>query len=208
MTRTRLRIALLAAALPLATAAETDAPTAVSGDLAPLNAQGTGVTGNVTVAPRGDALVITLDAENAPRGMHLAHVHGFATADPDDAACPTPSDDTNGDGLVDLVEARAAAGRAIVPLNDAPEGLDTLGGVFPLVGGTDRIGYDATVPTAALRAALEERHGTPLALDRRVVLLHGVDRERSLPDSLRSLDDVPAWATLPIACAELVPTGR
>jgi hypothetical protein len=204
MTTFPLRAALLAALLPAAAAAQQGEVTAVSGDVTPLNAFGEGVTGTTSLALQGDDLVITLNVEDAAPGMHLAHVHGFAEQSPDDATCPDQSADANGDGYVDLIETRAAAGVTLIPFTDAPASLQIQAETYPQASEEGRISYLQRVPLADLQSAVEERFGTPLALDRRVVFIHGAPDGSDLPESVQSLEGVPPQVTIPIACAELV----
>jgi hypothetical protein len=195
---------LLASALPLAAAAQTADVTAVSGDVTPLNDLGQEISGTVSLAPQGDDLVITLNVEGAAPGMHLAHVHGFATREPDDATCPDMSADANGDGVVDLIETREAAGVTMIPFTDTPASLEINADTYPEAGQDGRLSYAQTVPIAQLRNAVEATFGTQLALDRRVVFIHGAPDGAELPDSVQSLEGVPARVTVPVACAELV----
>jgi hypothetical protein len=195
---------LVAAALPLAAAAQAADITAVSGDVTPLNDLGQEISGSVSLAPQGDDLVVTLNVEGAAPGMHLAHVHGFAKQAPDDATCPDMSADVNGDGVVDLIETREAAGVTMIPLTDDPVSLEIDADTYPEAGQDGRLSYVQTVPAVQLRNAVEAMLGTRLALDRRVVFIHGAPDGAELPDSVQSLEGVPARVTLPVACAELV----
>lgn len=54
-----------------------------------------------------------------------------------------------------------------------------------------------------LQITLEAEFGTPLALPRRVVFIHGAPEGTGLPDSVQSLEGVPASVTVPIARAAL-----
>lgn len=65
--------------------------------------------------------------------------------------------------------------------------------------------YIQIVKPAALERAMRETYGTPPALESRVLFLHGVPPEAGLPDSVQSVEGVPAHATLPIGCAEMKP---
>jgi len=42
-----------------------------------------------------------------------------------------------------------------------------------------------------------------LDLDKRVVYIHGIFPATKLPASVKSLDDIPAQVTLPIACGKI-----
>lgn len=196
-----LAILALAAAAPLH--AQEVAP--MRGSFQPVNDVAPLISGEVSVTPEGEFLVIRLRAEGVPPGMRLAHIHGVPTRNPAEARCPGPEADANGDGLVDLMETRPAAGTTMIPFIDRPRTLEIASDAYPVAGADGRISYEARVETQALREAVDRRFGTPLALDRRVVFIHGAPEGAGLPESVASLEGVPARVTLPIACAELSP---
>lgn len=198
----RLLCATCLSAIATAAAAQDDI-TAVEGTFQPLNPAGEGISGTVSISPQGETLVITLEAEGLSPGMHLAHVHGFPEADPADAACPDAAADANGDGWVDLIETQELAGVTMIPFTDDPAGLAIQSESYPSTGDDGRISYEQSVGLDALRDSLEAEFGTPLALPRRVVFVHGVPEGTELPGSVRSLEGVPASVTIPVACAEL-----
>jgi len=188
-----------------ATSAQAEEADAVRGTFAPLNAFGADVSGDVSMTPGNGGLEIGLDVEGLSPGMHLAHVHGFAVADPGQSTCPGPDADANGDGYVDLIETRDAAGVTMIPLTDAPASLEIQSQSYPTAQEDGSMTYRQTVDLSALAEAVSDKFGTPLALERRVVFIHGAPAGASLPDSVRSLEGVPASVTIPIACAELGP---
>jgi len=190
-------------AVSTATVAQDDVSGAVSGTLQPLNAFGEGIAGDVTVMPGDGTVTIRLEAEGVSPGMHLAHIHGFAVAEPQNAACPGPGADTNDDGVVDLIETREVAGVTMIPFTDAPASLSIQSENYPTASEDGRLRYDQSVDVSELRDAVQAAFGTPLALPQRVVFLHGAPEGADLPDSARSLEGVPAAVTIPIACAEL-----
>lgn len=181
-----------------APAAAMDDATAVSGTFSPVNLFGEGVSG--TVAPEGDMLSITFDADGMSPGMHLSHIHGFAEAKPADATFPDATADANGDGWVDRIETQTAADVTMIPLTDDPAGLAIQSESCPSAGDDGRMTFEQTFDPAA-------EFGTPLALPRRVVSIHGVPEGSELPDSVQSLEGVPASVTMPVACAELDASG-
>ena len=198
--------ALVLAAAPVA--AQTDQTTAadmeVSGELQAVNpVGGTPVSGSVSILPEDGMLTLALEAEGLSPGMHLAHVHGFAEPDPDQSSCPGDDADTNGDGFVDLIETREAAGVTMIPFSAEPASLDIQTDTYPAADGTGQLSYRQAVDLSALSAAVETQFGTPLALSRRVVFVHGVPEGTELPGTVQSLEGVPAHVTLPVACAEL-----
>lgn len=198
--------ALVLAAAPAG--AQTDQTTAaeteVSGELQPVNAVGgTPVSGSVSIIPEDGALTLRLEAEGLSPGMHLAHVHGFTEPDPGQSSCPGEDADINGDGFADLIETRKAAGVTMIPFSSDPASLSIQTDTYPAADGSGRLSYRQSVDPASLSAAVEAQFGTPLALSRRAVFIHGVPEGTDLPETVQSLEGVPAHVTLPVACAEL-----
>lgn len=172
-------------------------------DLKPLNAEaGGGASGKATLKAEGSHLVIDVEARGLPPGMHLMHYHGFT--DGRDATCAGPAEDRNGDGVVDLLETEPVSGTTLVPFHQDPASLQIQTDTYPVANERGELRYQQRVPLGALTRALSEKHGIEgLALDKRVVYLHGVAEGTKLPESARSLPDVPARVTLPVACGAL-----
>lgn len=209
MIRSYSSVAIAALVLAAASAgAQTDQTmaegTGVSGELQPLNPiGGTPVSGLASIVSENGTLTLRVEAEGLSPGMHLAHVHGFAEPDPGQSSCPGDDADTNGDGIVDLIETREAAGVTMIPFSSDPASLSIQTDTYPAADGSGRLSYRQSVDPASLSAALDAQFGTPLALSRRVVFVHGVPEGTDLPETARSLEGVPAHVTLPVACAEL-----
>lgn len=159
--------------------------------------------GMVSIRRKGDQLEFNLRGTGFDRKMHLVHIHGFAEADPREAVCPTMEADTNEDGFVDLIETRPIAGVTMVPFTDDPASLKIQADTYPKPNEDGKATYHQSVDLKALESAMEETFGTSPALGRRVVFIHGVPEGTQLPDTVGSLEGVPAEVTIPVACAEL-----
>lgn len=181
-------------------------PISLKGEFKPMNTgvqPAQNVTGAISLQGSEGEATIELDASGLSPGMHMAHLHGFQTEDPQAASCPGEDADANGDGIIDLIETEKAAGVTLVPLTDNPDGLSIESDAYPVADKDGKIAYNQTVDPLGLDEAMRNQHDTPLALEKRVVFIHGVPDGAELPDSVASLEGVPASATLPIACAEL-----
>ncbi len=161
------------------------------------------VTGSARLNVEDGRLMMQLDLNGLTPGMHLAHLHGFTTQDPDEANCATALADTNTDNFVDLIETRPISGETMVPFSADPVSLEIQTDTYPGAGASGELRYERTIDLSALEDALREKHGTPPALVHRVIYVHGVPGDMALPGTVRSLDGVPAHVTLPIACIEL-----
>lgn len=179
-------------------------------ELAPLNAGTTGTEagGTATLTVSGDTLTIRIDATGtAPGVMHLQHFHGFPEGD-GTSACPAAEADSNGDGLIDLIETEAGAGITMVPFHGDPASMEIVMDSYPVADDAGAYVYEQEVSLSALEAAFAGKFpGQKLDFDRRVIFLHGVPEATDLPDSVESLGDVPAHVTLPIACGSIEVAG-
>lgn len=172
--------------------------------LTPLNAAkiGTSTTGDARLVVADGKLTVAIDLKGLPPGMHLQHFHGFP--DGKDASCPTSANDANGDGYIDLVETEPVAGTTMVPFHAHPATLEIPSDSYPVADESGAAHYANTESVADLENALKEKFKSPvLALETRVIFVHGVKSDTALPDSVKSLPGVPAQVTIPIACGKI-----
>jgi hypothetical protein len=173
--------------------------------LVALNGKVTGrqAVGEARFRIRGDSLTVSIRMRDVPGDvMHLQHFHGFA--DGHQSTCPTRVADKNGDGIIDLIETEPAVGTTMVPFHDDPVSMEIVKDTYPKASGSGSYRYKKTVSLRALQEAFGAKFGgQQLALDRRVVMIHGVPSATQLPTSVASLGDIPAQVTLPIACGAI-----
>ncbi|MBD3289686.1 hypothetical protein GF337_12845 [candidate division KSB1 bacterium] len=174
-------------------------------DITSLNSSitGTNPSGTATLHIKGDSLTITVDvSELPPDMMHLQHYHGFL--DGKDATCASLVQDTNNDGIVDLIETETVSGVTLVPFHDDPASLKIKHDTYPMADAQGNLSYKKSLLLSDLKKNLQETHNIAEPMfGRRVVYIHGISPADSLPESVQSLPDVPAHVTLPIACGEL-----
>lgn len=209
--RHRLPIAAIAsclAAAPALAQEPADAP-AAHGVMASVNdAETTNQMprGDVRFAPLGERLEITVYARGLEPGMHRTYVWGFPdAADPREAQCPEPGADLNDDGWIDITEAGLTAGVPLLPLTADTPAMDFDSEAFPEAGTWGVADFETRVPIADLEAAVREAFGTPLALPRRVVIVHGAPFETDVPDTVASFEGASPRESVPVACAALAP---
>ncbi len=173
--------------------------------LVAMNSKVTGhkAMGRATFKITGDSLTITIRMRGVPANMmHLQHFHGFP--DGHQAVCPTMTADKNGDGIIDLVETEPAVGTTMVPFHDDPVGLEIVKDTYPKASKDGSYRYEKTVSLSALETAFNAKFAANgLALDKRVVMVHGVPPDTKLPASVASLPGIPAQVTIPIACGAI-----
>lgn len=210
-TRTVVTCALFAACpiAILSTAQAADSNTKVhevyTADLRPMNSKLTGLetTGQAKFDIAGDELTITIDVKDAPANtIHWQHFHGLAGSTA--ATCAGPDADTNGDGIVDLIETEPASGTTMVPFDTMPAAMDVAHGDYPKASADGTYAYRSVVSLKALSAAFSKAFdGQKLNLDKRVVLIHGVPDDTKMPATVQSLGPIPAQVTVPIACGQI-----
>lgn len=171
---------------------------------------GSDASGDVTITVSGDDLTIHISVEGVPPDMeHWQHFHGFP--EPGKAAtCATMDQDANKDGIIDVVETEPVSGTTMVPFNDDPVSMNVGANTYPKSDANGMYTYDKTVSLKALEAAFAKAFPDTkgdLALDTRVVYIHGVPATQELPATVASLGDIPAQVTIPIACGQLALVG-
>ncbi|MCC7251828.1 hypothetical protein [Hyphomicrobium sp.] len=198
-------IALLGSLLLVWTAGQGHAADAVFvAKLQPLNASkiGASASGNARLEVADGKLIVSIDLAGLPPGMHLQHFHGFPSGQ--DATCPTSEHDGNGDGYIDLIETEPVAGTTMVPFHAHPATLEIPSDSYPVADEHGAAHYEKTEVVADIESALKEKFKAPvLALEKRVIFVHGVESSTALPDSVKSLPGVPAHVTIPIACGKI-----
>ncbi len=159
------------------------------------------ISGTATVEIRNDSATITLDAQGlAPGMMHIAHYHGFA--DGQAAQCPSPEQDQNDDGIVDMNEASQAIGDPLIPFTENPTELNIQSQNYPVADSSGRLFYTQTVALEDLRNTLQQEHGiSDLDFSNFVVNIHGI-QDTTLPQSVQGMPGMPAHMTVPVACGK------
>jgi hypothetical protein len=149
--------ALAGLALPTGLLAQNENATTVSRvDLRPLN--GSGAQGQATLRLSSDrrTLAIAIKASGLePGGPHISHVHGRSEGGtPVDSTCPANSEDSDGDGFVELEEGGLKYGPILVDFMDVDPDRD------------GKVSFERTVRLTGAEQAL------PLEL--RHIVVHGM----------------------------------
>lgn len=150
---------------------------------------GSGVAGSAELTLIGDELTVKVNATGLePNMVHPQHIHGFSE-NKANSTCPTPAADTNGDGLVDLVEGLPSYGGVLlelyVPIDKFPvadaNGVLTFERTFTL--GETEFAEEGELISASNLSPLQNR----------TIVLHGMTV------------DGEYVATLPVACGQIKP---
>lgn len=175
------------------------------GEIRPVNPNLTtdSPSGTVQISTKGDKLIFDVKAKGLPPGMaHMQHIHGYESGL--EASCPPEEADQNRDGVIDLIETRKFAGVTMIPLHDNPASMKIAAHTYPVANAKGAYSYNQTVSGEKLEKNFQASYDDArLALEDRVIFIHGIPENRELPESVESLEGVPAVKTVPIACAEI-----
>ncbi len=126
--------------------------------------------------------------------------------------CPTTNDDTNGDGLIDIVEAEAVLGKILIPLDSDITSQKAGRRFFPLGDLSGYYHYERITNFRRFLADLQEPDQDPdddvtkldpntgLNLAGRTVLIQGVVETVVFPETVASKGNFKTFQTFPIAC--------
>lgn len=119
---------------------------------------------------------------------------------------PTLAQDTNQDGFIDLLETEPVSGTTMVPLDTAPHEMCIPHDNYPVADANGYYSYEKDVDLAKLEARFKEVfNDQDLALEKRVVYIHGVPADLELPESVggKINDHYDQYVTLPIAAGKI-----
>lgn len=169
------------------------------------------VSGEVTFTIEDGEFIAEIDMDSSPENtLHRQHIHVSDT-------CPTMNDDTNPDGILDIIEANQVAGGILVPLDSNLESRRS--GQYPVSDTTGNYFYNESVDYDDLVSEPrdEEENGDTgeqamyahlgedeeLNLANRVLIIHGIPSDTVLIATVRGAHGLSAQETLPIACGEI-----
>ncbi|WP_125681608.1 hypothetical protein [Levilactobacillus yonginensis] len=175
-------------------------------NIVPLNDQviGTAAHGTALFTVNGGSLTINIEMFDTPANLqHWEHFHGFPDGKPAEIA--TAAQDVNHDGFVDLPETGAVSGTTMVPFNDAPHEMDIPNDAYPVSDANGYFAYTKVVPLAALSKKFKETfNDSDLELDKRVIYIHGVTDDVTLPETVAgAVGHYSTHVTLPIAVGKI-----
>lgn len=154
--------------------------------LAPLNSSG--VSGEATITVENNTLTVNIWADGLePNMVHPQHIHGFKDNNRN-STCPSPADDRNGDGIVDLVEGLPSYGPVLLELYLPVD-------EFPVADANGRIHYERTFKLGEVEFEEEGQvisYADLKPLQNRAIVLHGMTVNGEY------------IATLPVACGQIM----
>ena len=138
-----------------------------------------------------------------PQHIHLTH------------RCPTSADDLNRDGILDFKEALVASGPILLPLdgnlNSQVKGMSDFPKMrrkessyyYSEASNVDRMMNDLRGRDVIQDNIVKLKSDEELALQKRVVIIYGIDQDISLPVSVSSQHGYSPQHSLPVACGKI-----
>lgn len=162
--------------------------------------------GILDIEIKGDHFIAAVNMHEVHSGIkHYQTILGHGS-------CPDLSDDMNGDGVIDINEALARAGKILIPL-DSNVGSQLKGMDYgPIANNFGQYVYRRSTALSELLADLRFSDpdltdavvklpfGMNLNLPGRVVFIHGVQGDTFLPESVGTVDAYSKDQILPVAC--------
>lgn len=181
-------------------------PHQFTAQIQPIN--GSDVSGTATLILDGDQLTVRVEASGLESDqVHMMHIHGLIDADtglPLNSTVPPATDDTDGDGFVEIAEGAASVGPVILPLTSPPGGgADD----FPTAA-NGTISFEETFDLGQVGTLADGFTAANLfPLDLRVVHLHGLSVPAGVgADTEGEVDGTGGYKPgLPVATGEIEP---
>lgn len=141
-------------------------------------------------------------------GVKAWHMQNVYTG----SRCPNLSDDKNGDGFIDILEAEQAVGKILIPLDSDISSQNSGRRFYPLADASGSYQYERMTSINSMLRDLQGEDKDPaddfvklaanegMSFEGKVVLIQGVSENVVLPESVGSKTRLAAFQTLPIAC--------
>jgi hypothetical protein len=151
----------------------------------------------------------------SPSAAHFQNIHMGNR-------CPNMSDDTNGDGFIDIQEAMAVVGKIIVPLDSDISSQRSQNRFWPKAFENGSYTWQETTSFKHFWSDLKGKdwdekddivklaEDQGLAITGKVVMIQGFSKERAaeLPATVASAKRYPSYVTLPVACGIYMPQNE
>lgn len=133
--------------------------------------------------------------------------------------CPTMSDDTNGDGFIDIQEAEKVTGKILIPLDSDISSQSSGRRFFPLADLSGSYSYERIASFQRFLSDLQDTDsdpaddmvklapGEPLVIPGKTVMILGIDEETVLPETVASKGRFRAFQTFPVVCGVFEKVG-
>ena len=165
--------------------------------------------GSVGVARDGDTFTAKVNFKYGPKETTVKGAIYTARR------CPTLNDDINKDAYIDIMEARLAIGKIVIPFDDDLDSQLGGSGQYPTVDASGKLFYSKTASFSRLfedLKAVDENSSDQLiklkddegiTFPGRIVLFQGLSKKVPLPDTVKTTDGDSKHESIPVGCAIL-----
>lgn len=164
-------------------------------------------SGAVEITVNGDEMTVRVQVNGAPVATHAQAIHTGTV-------CPTATNDTNADGIMDAVETNNVSGKILIPFDDDINTQDSGKDGYPAgpiytynkSGSYSQILSDLVAADANPNdAVVKLPSGTAaIGLKGKVIIVRGVPPTVTIPSTVASDDPTKSpHAALPVACGTL-----
>lgn len=166
----------------------------------PLNRQlqKTSLTGEVLAKVEFTKMNVQVDVKDLSSSMiHPQYLHYGSD-------CPTENDDLNGDGIIDLTEAKKAMGPEIVSLGDDSKSLNNIH-EFPKTNAEGELFYlktfsDNEMKKYFLKSEFKKWSNQSLNVSKMAYLILGVSEDVEIPESAKGIAGIKTQTSIPVGC--------
>lgn len=165
--------------------------------------------GSVGVARDGDTFTAMVNFKYGPKDTTVKGAIYTARR------CPTLNDDINKDAYIDILEARLAIGKIVIPFDGDLDSQLGGKGQYPTVNSSGKLFYSKTASFSRLfedLKAVDENSSDQfiklkddegITFPGRIVLFQGLSQKVTLPDTVKTTDGESRHESIPVGCAIL-----
>lgn len=180
-------------------------PKAYRGEISSLNKEL--VPGEISgrVAMRIEMGVMRINVYAKGLESNMMHLQHLQASEKGETECPGPDADKNNDGILDVTEITDDPEEVkMVPLNMGPSSLKVDVPTYPRSNVNGEIQFETYVHIDSLRIAVREEYGIEnVDFTNFTYILQGVPEDASIPGTAVTIENIPAYKTIPIGCAVL-----
>lgn len=127
-------------------------------------------------------------------------------------SCPSQSDDVNGDGFIDIEEARKVLGPVLIPLDSDLSSQAGGENDYPMTDSGGSYTYDTNASFQKLVTDLQGPDtnpndqvtklppGSPVVFEGKVIVIHGAPESMIFPETVATTGDYSVHQSIPVAC--------
>jgi len=165
--------------------------------------------GHVGVKREGDEFKVMVNLKYGPKDRVIKQAFYNSRR------CPTIKDDLNKDAYIDIMEAKLAIGKIVIPFDSNLDSQLKGQNDYPRTDASGKMNYSMSASFERMFSDLKEVDENPsdeiiklyendgITLPGRIVLFQGMPRNAFLPETVASTPDEDKYDSIPVGCAVL-----